>query len=147
MFSRLEGAWFGDGRLFVTATSGGDARMGQVWEVDPKAETLRLVFESPGADVLNMPDNVCVSPRGGLVICEDNDVRPCIHGLTRDGQIFKFARNNSQLPEPRNGLSGDYSMSEFAGATFSPDGRWLFVNAQRPGITFAITGPWEAGVI
>ena len=24
-----------------------------------------------------------------------------------------------------------------------PDGRWLFANIQTPGITFAITGPWE----
>jgi secreted PhoX family phosphatase len=145
IFSRLEGAWFGDGRLFVTATSGGDARLGQVWEIDPKADTLRLVFESPGPDVLNMPDNLCVSPRGGLVICEDNAVRGCVHGLTRDGRIFKFARNSILLPEPRNGLIGDFSTAEFAGATFSPDGRWLFVNAQRPGVTFAITGPWVGG--
>ena len=33
--------------------------------------------------------------------------------------------------------------SEFAGATFSLDGSTLFVNAQSPGITFAITGPWR----
>ena len=32
--------------------------------------------------------------------------------------------------------------SEFAGPTFSPDGQWLFVNIQVPGITCAITGPW-----
>jgi secreted PhoX family phosphatase len=145
IFSRLEGAWFGDGRLYVTATSGGDARMGQVWEIDPKAETLRLVFESPGPDVLNMPDNICVSPRGGLVLCEDHSTRSSVHGLTRDGRIFRFARNNMVLPQPRNGFSGDFTTSEFAGATFSPDGRWLFVNGQRPGVTFAITGPWDGG--
>jgi len=33
--------------------------------------------------------------------------------------------------------------SEFAGATFSPDGRTLFVNMQNgPGLTYAILGPW-----
>ena len=32
--------------------------------------------------------------------------------------------------------------SEWAGAVFSPDGKWLFVNIQTPGVTFAITGPW-----
>jgi hypothetical protein len=37
--------------------------------------------------------------------------------------------------------------SEWAGATYSPDGRWLFVNIQSPGITFAITGPWKAGAL
>ena len=31
---------------------------------------------------------------------------------------------------------------EFAGATFSPDGRTLFVNIQDPGLTYAIWGPW-----
>ena len=32
--------------------------------------------------------------------------------------------------------------NEWAGAVFSPDGKWLFVNIQTPGVTFAITGPW-----
>ena len=43
IFSRLEGATFGDGRLYVTATDGGDASMGQVWEIDPRRDRLRLV--------------------------------------------------------------------------------------------------------
>ena len=38
---------------------------------------------------------------------------------------------------------GDYRGAEWAGATFSPDGATLFVNIQTPGITFAITGPWD----
>ena len=41
----------------------------------------------------------------------------------------------------RRGLS----QSEWAGACYSPDGKWLFVNIQTPGITFAITGPWWQG--
>jgi secreted PhoX family phosphatase len=145
IFSRLEGAWFGDGRLYVTATDGGEARMGQVWELDPGTERIRLIFESPGLEVLNMPDNICLSPRGGLVVCEDGTVRPSIHGLTRDGRLFRFARNNATLSGERNGLFGDFTSAEFAGATYSPDGKWLFVNMQRPGITMAITGPWEDG--
>jgi uncharacterized protein len=144
-FSRLEGAVFGEGRVYVTATGGGDAEMGQVWEIDPRRGRLRLVFESPGAPVLNMPDNLTLSPRGGLVICEDGTATPCIHGLTRDGRIFRFARNNVRIDPPRNGLAGDFSNREFAGATYSPDGRWLFFNTQTPGITFAVTGPWADG--
>lgn len=145
VFSRLEGATFGDGRLYVTATDGGNAKMGQVWELDPGRDRLRLVFESPGAPTLNMPDNLTLSPRGGLVICEDGTATPCVHGLTRDGRIFRFARNNVRIDKPRNGLTGDFSQREFAGATYSPDGRWLFFNAQTPGITFAVTGPWADG--
>jgi hypothetical protein len=40
---------------------------------------------------------------------------------------------------------GDYRQSEWAGACYSPDGKWLFVNIQTPGITFAIKGPWGKG--
>jgi secreted PhoX family phosphatase len=145
IFSRLEGATFGGGRLYVTATDGGDEKMGQVWEIDPRRDRLRLVFESPGAPVLNMPDNLTLSPRGGLVLCEDGTATPCVHGLTRDGRIFRFARNNVKIDTPRNGLTGDFSQREFAGATYSPDGKWLFFNAQTPGITFAVTGSWADG--
>lgn len=144
-FARLEGASFSDGRLYVTSTSGGNADVGQVWELSLAAEELRLVYESPGIHELNMPDNLTVSPRGGLVLCEDGTENPCVHALTRDGRIARLVRNNVVLNGERNNLRGDYRGSEFAGATFSPDGRWLFVNVQRPGITVAITGPWERG--
>lgn len=145
IFSRLEGATFGDGRLYVTATDGGDARVGQVWELDPRNNRLRLVFESTRPDVLHLPDNLCLSPRGGLAICEDNSMAPFIHGLMRDGRIFRFARNSIRLAGERNGVVGDFTNREFAGATYSPDGQWLFFNVQSPGITFAVTGPWADG--
>ena len=147
IFGRLEGAWYSDGRVFVTSTDGGKAKMGQVWELDIRNQTIRLIYESPGAEVLNMPDNLVVSPRGGLVLCEDGTANPCVHGLTRDGKIVRFARNNVVLNGERNGFTGDFRNREFAGATFSPDGRWLFLNIQTPGFTVAITGPWERGIL
>lgn len=146
-FGRLEGAWYSGGRIFITSTDGGEARMGQVWELDIREQEIRLVYESPGAEVLNMPDNLVVSPRGGLVLCEDGTANPCVHGLTRDGKIVRFARNNVVLNGERNGIVGDFRGKEFAGATFSPDGRWLFLNIQTPGFTVAITGPWERGIL
>jgi uncharacterized protein len=146
-FARLEGAWYGSGKIFITATSGGDVGMGQVWEVDPARERLRLVFESPGANVLTMPDNLCVSPRGGLVLCEDGPGTSRIHGLTLDGRIFELASNAMVIPPGAGRRAGDFRDAEFAGATFSADGRWLFVNVQNPGVTFAITGPWETGLL
>ncbi len=55
------------------------------------------------------------------------------------GPTYAIARN--QLS---NGTSnGSPTYSEFTGPTFSPDGKVLFVNIQAPGITLAITGPWE----
>jgi secreted PhoX family phosphatase len=108
---------------------------------------LRLVYESPGGHLLDMPDNLCVSPRGGLVLCEDGTANPSIHGLSTDGRIFRLARNNILLAGETRGITGDFRDGEFAGATFSPDGQWLFVNAQSPGVTFAITGPWGKGLL
>jgi secreted PhoX family phosphatase len=94
--SRLEGCWYGDRSIFFHATNGGDAGRGQVWQYRPSgadAGELTLVFESPAADVLDSPDNVTVSPRGGIVICEDGSGEQYIRGLTRDGRIFDFAKN------------------------------------------------------
>jgi uncharacterized protein len=146
-FARLEGAWYGnDAKIYVVSTNGGIGQ-GQIFEYDPAAETIRLVFQSPGAAVLNAPDNICVSPRGGLVLCEDGGGEEFLHGLTVDGEIFPFAKNTVVLNGERNGIVGDFRGSEWAGACYSPDGRWLFASLQTAGISFAITGPWASGAL
>ena len=146
MFARLEGVFYHEGRLFVTATTGGDADQGQVWAYTPGEEKLQLLFESPGKDVLNMPDNLCASPRGCLVMCEDGG-RPGqrLQGLTPDGRLFAFAENTAQLNGEKNGIKGDFRATEWSGVCFSHDGKWLFANLQSPGVTVAITGTWERG--
>ncbi|MGH9839457.1 MAG: alkaline phosphatase PhoX [Blastocatellia bacterium] len=140
-FARLEGCWYGGNSIFFTATSGGDSKLGQVWQFTPTSKDkgqLKLIYESREEAALDMPDNLCVSPRGHLVICEDGHApNQFIRGLTRQGQIFDLARN----------LVPGFEGREFAGATFSPDGQTLFVNVQTPGITFAIWGPWQKGVL
>ena len=147
-FARLEGCWYGnDRKVYIVSTSGGAVGQGQIWVYDPHEETITLLFESPGASVLNAPDNITVSPRGGLVLCEDGSGQEFLHGLTIDGEIFQFARNNVVLNGERNGIVGDFRGSEWAGACYSPDGEWLFANIQSPGITFAITGPWLEGAL
>jgi len=152
-FARLEGCWFGnDRKIYVVSTNGGGAQagtsgQGQIWVFDPKAQTMTLLFQSPGAAVLNAPDNITVSPRGGLVLCEDGSGEEFLHGLTTEGEIFQFCKNNVVLNGERNGIVGNFAGSEFAGACYSPDGDWLFCNIQSPGITFAITGPWQNGAL
>jgi secreted PhoX family phosphatase len=144
-FARLEGCWYGDGGIYFNATSGGNAGAGQVWKYTPTSlngGALVLVFESPSFDVLNSPDNICVSPRGGIVLCEDGAGTNYVRGLTPDGGIFDFVRNN-------------INDSEWAGACFSPQGRTLFVNMQGStdsasnvfAATYAIWGPWESGAL
>jgi secreted PhoX family phosphatase len=146
-FQRLEGCWYGnDRKIYIVSTNGGRGQ-GQIWVYDPAAEAISLLFQSPGKEVLNKPDHITVSPRGGLVLCEDGGGDEFLHGLTTDGEIFNFAKNNVKLRGERNGLTGDFSGSEWAGPCYSPDGKWLFANIYDPGITVAITGPWQNGAL
>ena len=153
LITRGEGAWFGNGVVYVVASNGGPLRLGQVFAYDPATSRFTCVFTSTSPEQLAAPDNVCVSPRGGIVLCEDGSGLEYMHGLTPDGQIFRFAQNNVRLPADVMAArgytgSGDYTGSEWAGATFEPkNGGWLFANVQSPGITFAITGPWRQGAL
>lgn len=147
-FARLEGCWYGNDVVYLDSTSGGQKELGQIWQYDPRENVLQLILESPGAEILDSPDNLTVSPRGGVVLCEDGDVSPHrIHGMTPAGELFRFAENNVVLKGERNGHAGDFRAEEWAGACFSMDGQWLFLNIQTPGITFAITGPWQEGLL
>ena len=71
-----------------------------------------------------------MAPWGDLIVCEDGGGDQYLVGVTPAGELYKFGHNA-------------ISSSEFAGATFSPDGSTLFVNIQGNGLTLAITGPWE----
>lgn len=145
-FSRLEGTYYDDGVIYFTSTQGGGTAegpdtvtgfgngSGQVWAYRIDDQVLQLIFESPGPDVLDLPDNITVTQRGTIVLCEDNINDNYIRGMNRGGQLFDIALN--RLANRTN--------DEFAGATFSPDGHTLFVNIQASnGMTFAIWGPWE----
>lgn len=155
-FRRLEGCWWGSTKGYFLSTNGGPVSEGQVFEYDPWNETLKLIYASPTANDLDNPDNITVTPRGGLLLCEDaaggtNLPAERMVGLTLDGNTFTFAENNIELTANLIAIAGktvapgNYRGQEFAGACYSPDGKWLFVNIQTPGITFAITGPWGSG--
>lgn len=154
-FARGEGMWWAAenaddappdrGSIFFTCTSGGKAREGQLWRYRPSPVegtpdedktpgTLELFLEPNNASELNNPDNLTVAPWGDLIICEDDtgdapDQQRLV-GITSSGKPYPLARNR-------------LSDSEWAGATFSPDGSTLFANIQTPGLTLAITGPWK----
>jgi secreted PhoX family phosphatase len=83
------------------------------------------------------------------LLCEDAPGITRLIGLTLHGKTFTFAMNNIVLTSDYNAVvkKGDYRRAEWAGACYSPDGRWLFVNIQTPGVTFAITGPWGKGLL
>ena len=160
-FNRLEGCWFAGNSIFFVSTSGGDVKSGdvnpdgyregygQVWEYRTRSRQLVLHYESPGGEVMDSPDNLTVTPRGGLMVCEDDasDADPPdpnrVIGISRRGEAFSFAENI-------------FSGTELAGVCFSPDGETMFVNLYGDstgtaaehageGMTCAITGPWRKG--
>ena len=130
IFKRGEGTCWGNNEVYWTATSGGAAKVGQIFRYDPRKETVELFVESPGVDVLDYPDNITFSPFGDLLVCEDGRYDQYLIGITPQGKLYRFAKNA-------------LNTSELAGACFSPDGQTLFLNIYDPGITFAIWGPWD----
>jgi hypothetical protein len=156
LFNRLEGIWY-DARsrgFYFNSTSGGDAACGQVWHYDPHRDRLTLFFESPGGSVLDSPDNLLVTPRGGILLCEDDatgtddDTHPLAPGIVDVNRLIGINRNGEAFEFAVNVLND----SEFAGATVSHDGRMLFVNlfgdgSPGSGMTCAITGPWHRGAL
>ena len=82
------------------------------------------------SDAPDGPDNITVSPYGGLFLAEDGEGVQHLFGITPDGESYPFARN--ALNE-----------SEFTGVNFSPAAGTMFANIQDPGITLAITGPFS----
>ena len=139
-FKRLEGCWWDDGHLYFVSTTGGRAGCGQVWELDATLDRLRLIYESPGREALDCPDNIAMVNNGALMICEDGDGHNRLSMLTRGGMVVPVAENNVVLDGVK-GFSGDYRGGEWCGVCRTGD--WVFANLQSPGLTLAITGPWD----
>ncbi|RSS84027.1 alkaline phosphatase PhoX [Streptomyces sp. WAC06614] len=146
---KLEGMWWADGGAYVVssyarAESPGTPHDGAVWFYDAKRRTLRLtvlfgVNAEPGKDgAYDGPDNITVSPYGGLVIAEDGQGVQHLLGATESGRTYPLARNELNI-----GTAEEPEYAEFTGVCFSPDGRTLFANIQEPGIMLAVTGPWR----
>ena len=170
LFNRLEGCWADGGRIFFVSTSGGDAKngdvnpdgyeegFGQVWEYRPKGRdsAVRLVYESSSATELDSPDNLTITPNGGVIVCEDDasselvDTHPLAPGIEDVNRLIGINQKGNAFELAVNVLNG----SELAGCCFSPSGRTLFFNifgratfAEDPqeGMTCAVTGPWRRG--
>ncbi|MEM7781155.1 MAG: alkaline phosphatase PhoX [Pseudomonadota bacterium] len=139
LIARGEGLHMGVRReaseVFICSTSGGAQECGQIFRLVPgiagAGDTVELFFESDSKEQFNYGDNLCVGPNGHLVVCEDQYtafVDNHLRGITPEGRAYDLAHLRRQ--------------TELAGACFSPDGKWLFVNAYAPTLTLAITGPW-----
>lgn len=116
---KLEGMWWADGGAYIVSSyardeSPGAPHDGQVWFYHPRRRTLTLkvllgVNAEPDKDGgFDGPDNITVSPYGGLVIAEDGEGLQHLFGATERGRTYPIARN-------------DLNDSEFTGVVFSPE--------------------------
>lgn len=137
-FARGEGIWQGKDGIYFACTNGGAKRKGQIWRYIPSAREgtpeeknspakLELFLEPNNGNLVENCDNVTLAPWGDLIICEDGASPQYLVGVTPEGKTYRL---------------GKTTLSEFAGACFSPDGKTMFVNILSPGMTLAITGPW-----
>ena len=133
-FVRGEGICRAGDRFAFTATEGGPSHHGQVFTYRPVSADsgeLELIAEVSPDSIMRYCDNIAAAPWGDLICCEDRGRGSGLVGVRADGTLYRIARNS-------------YTNSELAGACFSPDGETMFVNIQYPGMTLAITGPWDS---
>lgn len=153
VFGTDDGAYIVNSFAFAAADLPADAvkHDGLVRFYDYSAQTITLVTYFPHQDAaatgaaprfpdltFDGPDNVTVTPWGTLVLAEDGVGASHVLSSIPGGPTYAIARNQLNI-----GTAAEPEFSEFTGPTFSPDGRVLFVNIQAPGLTLAITGPWE----
>ncbi|MEU0279081.1 alkaline phosphatase PhoX [Streptomyces sp. NPDC006195] len=145
---KLEGCYWGERAVYFVSSFARSAEgsaadhYGQVWKYEPKRRRLTLVIVfGPGTDIQlpgESPDNICLAPSGGLMVCEDGGGAQHVFGVTRRGEVYALARGAQNI-----GTAEEPEWGEFAGVTFSPDGATMYVNCYTPGTTFAVTGPWQ----
>ena len=143
-FARGEGLTQAGDQFAFACTIGGPARLGQIFSYTPSpfegtdreresSGKLSLIAEADDTSLFKNCDNLTMAPWGDLLVCEDtvDTSESCsLVGVRPDGSQYLVADNA-------------YSDSEVAGVCFSPDGQILFLNIQYPGMTVAITGPWQ----
>ncbi|MFF6778735.1 alkaline phosphatase PhoX [Streptomyces sp. NPDC012637] len=145
---KLEGCYWGGCSVYFVSSfarvkdGSGATHFGQVWKYEPDRRRLTLVVVfGPGTDLQlpgESPDNICLTPTGGLMVSEDGDGAQHVFGVSRKGEVYPVARGAQNIGTPEAPEWG-----EFAGVTFSPDGTTMYVNCYTPGTTFAVRGPWR----
>ena len=111
IFDREEGIWVGGGKVYFDCTEGGVDDLGQVYEFDPRSQTITLIYESTDVATLENPDNIVIVPKtGDIFLQQDSDGDQFVRGLTPEGKIYDFART----------ITND---TEFCGGCFSRTAR------------------------
>ena len=133
-FSGGEGIWFDSGHVYFSAK--GDDR---VWDLDTASGRLEVLYEAAAGSPLRGVDNLTVTPRGRVFVCEDGgNMEICV--ITTDRTVAPFLRLTGEAargPADRG--------NELAGVAFSPAGDRMYFSAQRAfgfGVTYEVRGPF-----
>ena len=130
---------------------------------NPQTEVLTCIFVSQSAAAeANNPDNITVSPRGGILMCEDGGgvedefgFGERLVGLMPDGGTYALAKNNVVLDAAEHPAGGQVAnlhsrrrlpRQGMVRRLFQP-GRphSCSPTSRRPASPFAISGPWARG--
>ncbi len=145
---KLEGCYWGGRSVyfvssFATVRGGlGRRPLRPDLAVRPEGRQLTLVvifgpdtdLDLPGEE----PDNICLAPSGGLMVCEDGEGAQHVFGLTRRGTVYPMARDRQNIGTTRGPRVGRVRRGHLLAGP-PHDVRELL----HPGTTFAVTGPWR----
>ena len=105
----------------------------------PPHDEIKGDFVSDNELIGNNPDNITVSPRGGILLCEDGESSVDAFGsgmrllrINAQGDSFVLCKNNVDLSARqvasagKSVAPGNYRGSEFAGACSDHSGRLFF---------------------
>ena len=145
-FMGLEGANVGPGQRLVHGQRGRRPLRGQVWRYTPprnlKHGTLELVYESNeplGARRARRDRasaRAAASSSARTATARTDGGTNYLRVLTPNGKMETFAKNTTPLDlvtdEDDGEKKGKFGRSEWSGACYSPDGKWLFVAHPDP---------------
>ncbi len=68
-----------------------------------------MIVFGPDTDVQlpgESPDNICLAPSGGLMVCEDGNGAQHVFGVTRRGEVYAMARGRQNIGTARGARVG-----------------------------------------
>ena len=141
--------WWGDGGAYIVSSYAREESPvqhdGQVWFYDPKRRTLTLkvllgVNPDPSKDgAFDGPDNITVSPYGGLVIAEDGEGIQHLFGATDERP---YVPDRPQRPEQRH-RGGARSTASSPASSSRPTARRCTPTSRPRASCSPSPGPWK----
>jgi uncharacterized protein len=156
-FDKIEGIIAGPhGRSLYMSESGATGKPGAVWrftQLSDQGLDGRVVLEGDFA-ALSHPDNLRFTPRGDLLVLEDNGSdlgrQPATGGRN---QLWLFPRGRAHggrvfaVVQATSGGDEEPVGGEPTGPWFHPNGRVMYLSIQAdPSYILAVRGPWMKGI-